>query len=470
MRVAIPVNGPTYTSQSLPLSAQLTRNLYPEINSEARSVTAMHGTPGTTLKTATNGLQNRGGGIHNGELYTVCGTDLYKIDSSFSATVIGTVIGSGQCKLSSDGTNLLIATGSTPYLYNGSTLSTHPSANAGTPNSFSYLNQRFWLDADGGGILLTDLNDPTTIQNTQSLPDATEETLPDDLLLIHRFKKTQYLFGTDSITQWYNPGVGTPPIRPVSNNVLEMGLGAVRSVCGNKRFVYFLDNELNPQQLNGLINTPIGNPALGDQWREYSKWDDAIGNCWSWGHEHFYSLSFPTANKTWVYHEKSGSWFEMAYGVAGARHVLNSYHWIYNKHVVIDYRNSNILEWDFETFTDNGDVIQRQRDTAVVHGGLFDPSLHGREIFMSEFELVMETGIGVISGQGSAPRVMLSYSDDGGRSFGQEIWGDMGFMGNYIKLTWTNLGSFQSRIFRIRLSDPVKCSIISAHAEIEAGL
>lgn len=79
--------------------------------------------------------------------------------------------------------------------------------------------------------------------------------------------------------------------------------------------------------------------------------------------------------------------------------------------------------------------------------------------------------MGTASGQGSDPVVMLSMSNDGGRTFGDESWGSLGVAGDFIrKVEWFGLGSFYDAVFRVRISDPVLCTIMSAAADLDVAL
>ena len=95
----------------------------------------------------------------------------------------------------------------------------------------------------------------------------------------------------------------------------------------------------------------------------------------------------------------------------------------------------------------------------------------GKRIYMHRLELVVETGVGLITGQGSDPQVMMQYSDDGGRSWSAERWKSLGVLGDYTAIVeWFDLGEFGERMFRFRISDPIKTVLISANADIEVGL
>ena len=68
------------------------------------------------------------------------------------------------------------------------------------------------------------------------------------------------------------------------------------------------------------------------------------------------------------------------------------------------------------------------------------------------------------------PMLLLSYSDDGGRTFSDEREESMGRMGEYrTRIRFHRLGRFYQRVMRIRVSAGVRIAIISADAEIEVG-
>jgi hypothetical protein len=92
---------------------------------------------------------------------------------------------------------------------------------------------------------------------------------------------------------------------------------------------------------------------------------------------------------------------------------------------------------------------------------------------MERLEIVVERGVGLITGQGSNPQIMMQYSDDGGNSWSSERWADIGTQGDYSPMKpiiWEELGSFYERMFRFKVSDPVKVVLISANADVEVGV
>jgi hypothetical protein len=83
----------------------------------------------------------------------------------------------------------------------------------------------------------------------------------------------------------------------------------------------------------------------------------------------------------------------------------------------------------------------------------------------------IEAGVGLETGQGSDPQVMLRYSKDGGHTWSaRQLWRTMGAAGAYnTRMRWLNLGNAREWVFEITISDPVTRAVIAAHADITVG-
>ena len=126
-----------------------------------------------------------------------------------------------------------------------------------------------------------------------------------------------------------------------------------------------------------------------------------------------------------------------------------------------DAINGNLYQLDLDTFENNGETIQRIRVMPSIHGGLVGNP--GKRIQMSRFELILETGVGVISGQGEDPRIMVEASYDGGKSFDDGTWMRIGRLGETnVRAEWFSMKSFYDLVIRITTSDPVHYTIMSA--------
>ena len=87
-----------------------------------------------------------------------------------------------------------------------------------------------------------------------------------------------------------------------------------------------------------------------------------------------------------------------------------------------------------------------------------------RLIAYSSFELDLEVGRGLASGQGSDPQIFLRYSDDGGYTWSSELWRSMGKTGAYRqRAIWRQLGRARDRVFEVSGSDPVFVQLNEAY-------
>lgn len=459
-----PIIGPTYTNRSLPVSSQVTRNFYIEVNEQGKEVVSFMPFPGSKLF-ATAGVQaNRGVGELNGLFFTVSGSELYSVSAGKVATLIGTIPGTGRCKLESDGTNLVIATGTTkPLTWDGTTLTQGTDVDLPNASTVVYLNRRVIYDGTGPDIAFADLDAPLSV-NSFNVTRA--DTHPDNMLAGFSHNQQYFGCGSESIEPYYNKGSGNPPYALITNSVKEIGIKAIHSIGQNKAFTYFLGSDLVPHRLSGLTLQAIGNPAIGQAITGYTDTSDAYGMCFTLDNQEFYLLSFPTGNETWLFNETSSLWTNLANGTGGDQHLISDHQFIYDKHLVADRRNGNIYELDFDTFTDNGAVIQRQRDTVSVDGATFGRA--DARVFMDRLRLRIEPGTSLVT---TESQIIMSYSDDNGRTWSSERWAPIGEQGEYGWIVeWLGLGDFFRRMFRFTMTDPIKWVLISASADVELDI
>jgi len=471
MLVPINLTGGSYTHKSTQLSAQSCVNLWPQpqTNEKAKSPYILESYPGKSLFGTQAGGVDRGMFEHGEVLYKITGTVLYSVNSSGTHTSVGTIPGTERCIFAPIGDDLVIDNGSARYFADVSVPSVAliSDANLEAGHGIAHLNSQIIYNGAAGRFGVSDAGVATSID---ALNYATAEADADGLVRPYTFGQVAQMLGRKTGELWWNSGQGNPPLERFEGGVIQKGLGAFHSVANDDDSIYILANDFAVFTLAGgssAVIEPITPPTIARTFREYSTKSDAIGWCMNWDGQWVYVLTFPTADKTWA-HAKGGEWFELSSGVAGGRDIANSYAFVYGKHLVADYRNGNIYQLDDDVYDDNGAVLIRQRDSAPLHGGLQAIGAPGKELVMNSFELIMEKGVGLLTGQGSDPVVMLSFSDDGGETFSNEIYMTVGKSGAFNwKAEAFCLGRFYSRIIRIRMSDPVYWSIHAAAANIE---
>lgn len=458
----------SYQLDSKPVSVQRCVNWYAEIQQEGKSKTVLYPTPGLLKKLTLGTTPVYGLHVVDGTLYAVTATKLYSISSAWSATELASVTIAGPCSMANNGTSLVFVDGTNGYSYNTSTatLTTLTTASNWYPaNRVDFQDQYLIFNRSGTGqFFISNLSDPTTYS---ALDFATAEGAPDDTIGIIVDHRELWLFGEKSIEIWQNTGGAAFPFERVAGAFIERGCAASLSLAKNDNTVFWLGDDRIVYRANGYTPQRISTHAIETAIDGYSTVSDAV----AWfqdtkGHK-FYWLTFPTANKTWVYDVASGLWHERSYRdtVTGGekRHRAGCYAKAYNTHVVGDYSTGEIYALDHDTYTDDGDTIRRLCSSPYVHSG--------REwVYQSSLEIEFEAGVGTTSGQGSDPQVMLRYSDDGGRTYSNEKWRSIGAKGAYEnRAFWKRLGRFRTRTFEVTITDPVNAVILGAYAELASG-
>lgn len=83
--------------------------------------------------------------------------------------------------------------------------------------------------------------------------------------------------------------------------------------------------------------------------------------------------------------------------------------------------------------------------------------------FVPELEVLHEPGLGLVSGQGVDPQMMLRVSKDGGKTWGAERSRSAGRLGHYdARAIWTRLGSGRRWTPELTVTDPVPWRILGA--------
>lgn len=470
MRIPINITGGSYEHKSRPLTKQVTRNFWPQLQAtkKARSEYILQSFYGLKVFKQSAGSADRGMLQNQGKLYKITDTTLYEVNSVGTHTSLGNIPGSGRCIIKALGAQLVIVNGSgAVYIWDGTTLTQNTSINLGTPRGVAVLNSQAIYDAGTGqGFDVSDVGLPGTING---LNNAQAESFSDDLLIPYAWRDVLYLMGKETIEPWYNSGQGNPPFDKVQGGTLNIGLEAIHSVADTPDYLIFLGSDKQFHSVTPgytAVDTVISTPAMAKQIADYLITSDCIGWTMQLEGQWFYIATFPAQDITWVFPVGGGDWFQWGTAAVG-RIRANSYAYVFGKHLVAEHDSGNIYELDAETYTDAESTIIRIRDTAVIHSGLVGQD--NKEFEINALEMVLETGIGLLEGQGSDPRIMVSVSRDGGKSFGTQRFLRIGTLGERVSVRTGGFGRFRASgcVLRIEFSEPTYCAIYSADIEME---
>lgn len=164
-----------------------------------------------------------------------------------------------------------------------------------------------------------------------------------------------------------------------------------------------------------------------------------------------------------MWHERAS--FEKMTGENNRHRVTSAVAW-QGMTLAADTGNNNIYSMSLDNRTDNGEIIKRIRVAPHIHEDR-------KRLFFNEFEIDMLRGVGLLpTAQGEDPQVMLSWSNDGGYTYGNEHWITAGRIGKRLtRIHMHRLGMSRDRVFKAVFTDPVKWLLIDARidAKIEVG-
>lgn len=281
-----------------------------------------------------------------------------------------------------------------------------------------------------------------------------------------------WFFGPNSYEVWFNSGDGLRPFQRIRDAAFNIGTIAPFSVLSCSGQVFWLGGSKEGYGIiwasSGYQPIRISNHGIENMIAEMSIIDDA--ESWSYqidGHV-MYVLNFPSEAKTIVYDINTGEWHEMEYRVpvydTRLQHRATCHTFGFNKNLVGDFSNGLVYELSQNVYSDNGDPIIRYRRAPCINDGR-------NLVFFKKFEIVVEAGLGLVSGQGSDPVISLRWSNDNGHTWSNYHTKSIGKIGKYKQpVVFKNLGAAIDRVFEILISDPVPFRLISSELGLEVGV
>jgi hypothetical protein len=306
---------------------------------------------------------------------------------------------------------------------------------------------------------------------------ATAEGSPDALLAINKVNNELWLFGKKTTEIWYDTGDADSQFQRVQQGFIDVGIAAPDSsaVLGNQIFWLGADSQGSGVVWSAINYMPkrISTHAIEYVIAKIAKESgiaDAAGYCYQQEGHFFYVLNFSAGQRTLVYDASTEMWHERGYWVPSKhqmqRHIGSKAVSCWGKILIGDYRNANIYEMSLDAYTDNGNLIRRIRTGPHIRSDR-------KRLFFHEFEADVQRGVGLEVAAdevpGNDPQLLLTQSEDGGLTFGNERRLNIGRVGqNLIRAHCHRLGYSRDRVFRLTISDPVKTVLLGARCDITA--
>jgi hypothetical protein len=343
-----------------------------------------------------------------------------------------------------------------------------------------------------------------------ALSFASKDGAPDDLVTLIVDHREIYLLGETSSEVWVDQGTSPFPFQRIPGTSTQHGIAAPFSVArlGNS-FAYLSKNNRGTAQIvqmNGYVPQRISTHAV-----ENSLTGQNITDAVAWtyqleGHE-VYVIIFPSIQLTWCYDIASGMWHKWLYtnNLGQYERCRGNCSAVFQGYVLVgDYSNGKIYRLDKNVYTDDGQFVKRLRRAPHLVADF-------QRQYFDELQIQFQPGVGttgvstrtnndylgdiyIIAPDGTFtigpfesyilgiaenitpetattfPQAMLRWSNDGGSTWSNEYWTNIGAKGKYTnRAIWRRLGTARDRVFEVSVSAPVKCVIVSANLKATQG-
>jgi hypothetical protein len=391
----------------------------------------------------------------SGTLYMGVAEALVSFDTSgVLTTYTGTLVGTGPITIArnnlSPTPDIAIVADSTAYYVNGGAVAAYPDADVGSPNSVCALDGYFIFTYGNGDIVASDLNS-TAID---ALSVASAESNPDGLLRGIVRGGIFYAMGSATIEPWRNAGTSPFPLERYPT-VIPVGLFGQWAVAG---YEDGWDGPIMFVATDGTVRSLTGFNAQRLVHRDVERDIAAIevpstlrAYVYTAGGHAFWVLSSPTWS--WEYNLSTQEWNQRkSYLMDRWRAEFSAFFgglWM-----VGDTIGTGVLFVDPSANDENGDplIVRCEGVMREFPVSMRVPRLH----FDFTVGVGSETGEDPIE---TEPKVAISVSHDGGASWSNPLWRELGRQGKHKRqVQVNNLGRSTPHGVRVawECSDPVK--------------
>lgn len=507
----ISLTGGAYTARSLTVGAQRCLNLFPEAVPQAQ------GEPLQMVHYPTAGLRTlstpspAGAGrclyrASNGDLYAVVGANVYYVKPDWTLVTVGNIQpNTTPVSMTDNGIDAVLVDNST----SGYQIDL-------TSRTLSVISDPAFYGATRTDILDTFIlfNRPgtnqfySTLSNTitplDSLYIAGKSGFPDPLVSLIVCKRQIWLIGQVTTEIWFDSGAADFPFQIMPGPFIQHGCAAPYSVAQQDGAIFWVSLDSNGSAVivrgYGYDVKRISTHAIETALSSYPTVTDAVGLTYQQQGHAFYQISFPTADKTWVWDDMTGLWHEKAWTDSNGidhRHRAQCAAYAYGTNVALDWETGKLYAFDTTVFTDDGSAIKRVRAFPHIVND-------GKRVFYTRFAADMQVGTSTnttnaynqdspldidpsddeLDLDGSPappslvignppignppPQIYLRWSDTQGVTWGEYVAQTLGATGDYLtQAQWQRLGMARSRVFELSWSEPVATSLGGAFIDIQ---
>lgn len=469
MRVDLPVMGITGQGRSINSNSAAIKNAYIELNAvgEPRLVRRS----GNTLKFTLPNSPVRGCYSDSDTSYWVAGNGVYKRTADNTIKLLGTIgTANGFVNFASSGAKIMLVDGDKGYEITTATdafVQITDVSFPAKPVDVNYLSG-FWI------VTVKNIQQfffkLVSVATWNGLDFATAEGNPDNILSQKILNDELYLIGYKTVEVWNATGNGASPFQRNRAVVIDHGCIAANSVGKAMDSLFWLGGDNLGQgivwQLSGYQVERISTHEIEQKIAQMPYIADAFAVTYQQDGHTFYILQFPSAGKTLVYDITNELWSEWSYkdDATGVENIWKASCHCFSagNNLIGDTESGKVFALDKEVFTDNGNEIVTELTTMV-------DKLGQSYLFYNELIIDIETGMG--NSLVDDPKIGLCWSDDAGHSWSNWRLSSIGKIGRYgTVVRYDMLGAARNRVWRFRVTDPVKAVIMGIVVNADRGI
>lgn len=447
-------------------------NCYAEaLDNGARKQFVRRRSPGLKRVATATFLACRGMHFHNGNLYVAFAERLVRVNydgTNYVVTDLGALPGIERVTFARNNKapipDILVTTEDDTFVVNPSGAPT--SLGAGSlPQALTvdFLDGYFVWGIRDGRFFVSGINDTTV----SALDFGKAESHPGGIYRAVCFGELLYLCGPSSIEVWQNAGnaTGSPFSR---SSVINRGIAGTFAIAGNEYgfpALIFVGDDNAVYRLDGgyqinRISTPDLDRLI-ENVADKSKIDVTVGI--TEGH-YWATVTGPTFS--WTYEVGTGFWHErVSYLIERWRGVCSTQ--AFGKWVIGDRTTGDVWFLDANTRREGEDQLVM---TAISLPAIGFPNRVA--IPRADFDVIV--GQGLVTGDepiDTDPICKVSWSDDGGNSFGIPLHRQLGRQAEHktvVSVNRTGMASRYGRVWKFEVSDPVYVGLLGGSMDGEA--
>lgn len=399
-------------------------------------------------------------------IYALLGTQFTRIDSIGNRVSVGSIAGTDRAiiarnsKASTPQIVIVLDSGA-KFVCESDATSTLSDADLPSPNSCAFLSRKIVFGIDDGRMFWSAVDDATDIS---SLDFADAEGNPDGCIRIIEHLQEIWNFGAESIEVWYDDG--TSLVRRGST-VIPKGALTKHAIAKLDMDLFWIGNDNVVYAARGYGFERISHHAVERSIRDTEDKTDIVGWTYFRDGSAFYVLSGP--DWTWRFNRtlsrKLGRpvWTERFSYANGGRWKAEYAVQFNNEWIIGNGNDDGLYRLSHTAYDEAGEHLVWRVRSAPLHA-------YPNQICIDRLHLDFVTGVGRISTDPhvSNPKVGLRWSDDGGRTWSNQLFRPLGSRGDYLtRVTFDGLGMTgrAGRMFEVEVSSPVIRSLMYAAIE-----